>query len=85
MQGQYQMQPQPIGQYQPQSQPAAQYQSPSSQSSMAQYPAPPQWQTSAQPQQPLAVLPPPPPPETGRVHAMTREDAQRADGSVFRG
>ncbi|XP_074588100.1 uncharacterized protein LOC141844004 [Curcuma longa] len=45
---------------------------------------PPQWQTQTQPQQPLAVLPPPPPAETRRVHAVTREDSQRADRSVFR-
>ncbi|XP_074572635.1 uncharacterized protein LOC141829120 [Curcuma longa] len=86
---QYQSQPQPLVQYQTQSQPSVHYQSQSAYQPVVQFPASPQyphqWQTQTQPQQSLAALPPPPPPETGRIHAVTREDAQRADGSVFRG
>ncbi|XP_042401755.1 pinin-like isoform X2 [Zingiber officinale] len=82
---QYQLQPQSLAQYPRQPQPPVPYQLQPSYPSLAQYPAPPQWQaqTSAQAQQPLAMLPPPPPPETGRIYAVTREDAQRANRSVF--
>ncbi|XP_074557053.1 uncharacterized protein LOC141813046 [Curcuma longa] len=86
---QYPSQLQPWVQYQTQSQPPVQYQSQSAYQPLDQYPAsphyPPQWQAQIQPQQPRTALPPPPLPEIGRVPAVTREDAQRADGSVFHG
>ncbi|XP_074563063.1 uncharacterized protein LOC141819710 [Curcuma longa] len=86
---QYQTQPQPPVHYQTQPQPSVIYQAQTSYQPPIQYAAPPtypaQYPTQAQPQQPLAAPPPPPLPETGRIHAVTREEAQRADGSVFRG
>ncbi|XP_074576599.1 uncharacterized protein LOC141833108 [Curcuma longa] len=81
--------PQPPVQYQTQPQPSGMYQAQTSYQPPVQYAAPPsypaQYPTQTQPQQPLAAPPPPPLPETGRIHAVTREEAQRADGSVFRG
>ncbi|XP_074556572.1 uncharacterized protein LOC141812480 [Curcuma longa] len=86
---QYPTQPQVPVQYQTQSRPPVIHQAQTSYQPHTQYATPssyqPPYQAMTQPQQPLVAPPPPSLPETGHIHAVTREEAQRAEGSVFRG